>query len=125
MTDAPVASVMLAAPVDLSVLKSLVGEDLNVLRDVLEDFKRSKARIAADLRLACAAGEPAMVRSAAHKLKSSARAVGALALGELCEALEGLGAAGDGAALAERLPLFDEQIAAVDIAISQLLAVES
>jgi PAS domain S-box-containing protein len=112
-------------PVDISVLKALVGEDPAVLHDVLQDFITSAARIAANLHAACAAGESEAARTAAHKLKSSARAVGALALGELCEALENAGAAGNAAALAERLPLFDSQIAAVTVSISRMLASES
>ena len=114
----------MALPVDIQVLKALVGEDPTVLRDVLQDFKRSKVRIETELRAACAAGQPSIARAAAHKLKSSARAVGALMLGDLCEALERAGAAGDSAALAKRLPLFDAQSAAVDESISQLLTSE-
>ena len=110
-----------AQAVDISVLRALVGEDATVLRDVLQDFKASKARIAAELRAACAAGQPLMARAAAHKLKSSARAVGALVLGELCETLERAGTEGDSEGLVARLPLFEEQIAAVDASISQLL----
>jgi len=114
-----------ALSVDIRVLKALVGEDPAVLHDVLQDFMTSKTRIAADLRAASAAGLPMVARAAAHKLKSSARAVGALVLGEMCEALERAGAEGDIEGLAERLPLFDEQIAAVDASIAQLLARES
>jgi two-component system sensor histidine kinase/response regulator len=43
----------------------------------------------------------------AHTLKSSARAVGALALGEFCQSLEAAGRAADGAAchaLCDQLP---------------------
>jgi PAS domain S-box-containing protein len=111
-------------PVVIGVLKALVGEDPAVLRDVLQDFMASTARIAAELRVACAAGRVAAARAAGHRLKSAARAVGALEFGELCEALENAGAAGDVAALAERLPLFDAQIAAVNVSISQMLASE-
>lgn len=120
-----VAQTEVAPPVDISVLKALVGEDPAVLHDVLQDFIKSAAPIAANLHAACAAGEGEAARTAAHKLKSSARAIGALALGELCEALENAGAAGNTAALAERLPLFDSQIAAVTVWISLMLASES
>jgi HPt (histidine-containing phosphotransfer) domain-containing protein len=112
-------------PVDISVLKALVGEDPAVLHDVLQDFIGTTARIAAELRAACAAGQGSAARAAAHKLKSSARAVGALALGELCETLEKAGATGDAAQLAKRLPLFEAQIAAVNESIVQMLACEA
>jgi two-component system sensor histidine kinase/response regulator len=111
--------------VDINVLKALVGDDAAVLHDVLEDFRSSIPRVVADLRAACAAGQVIAACAAAHKLKSSARAVGALALGELCSAMERAGEADDSAALAKRLPLFDAEIAAVDFAMSQLLASET
>jgi PAS domain S-box-containing protein len=114
-----------ALPVDISVLKSLVGEDDAVLHDLLQGFQAGTSRIAADLRAACAAGHAMAARAAAHKLKSSARAVGALALGELCEAIERAGAEDDIKGLAERLPLFEQQIAMVDASIAHLLTCKS
>lgn len=112
-------------PVDISVLKALVGDDPAVLRDVLKDFMTSTARIAGELRAACAAGQCTVARAASHRLKSAARAVGALGLGELCEAMENAGAAGDPKALADGLPLFEAQIIAVNLSISQMHASES
>jgi len=50
----------------------------------------------------------------AHKLKSSARSVGALALGELCAEMEKSGKAGDMAALAMLLPRFERELASVE-----------
>ncbi|MGS0755712.1 Hpt domain-containing protein [Roseateles sp. GG27B] len=44
--------------------------------------------MAEELRSACAAGRAKATGAAAHKLKSSSRAVGALGLGELCEMME-------------------------------------
>ena len=114
-----------AAPVvDIAVLKALVGADPAALHDVLEDFRRSSAEIAAELRAASAAGQPTAVSAAAHKLKSAAGAVGARALAELCRAMEQAGAARDEAALAEQLPLFVAQLMLVDVAIAQLIAIE-
>ena len=66
-----------------------------------------------------------MAGAAAHKLKSSARAVGALALGELCERIERAGKAGDGAAIYEQLPAFDNEMSAVDAALARLLSKEA
>ena len=50
----------------------------------------------------------------AHKLKSSARSVGALALGELCAGMEQAGKACDSEALAVLLPRFEQELASVD-----------
>jgi HPt (histidine-containing phosphotransfer) domain-containing protein len=69
--------------------------------------------------------QPTAARAAAHKLKSSARAIGALELGELCEAMEHAEAEGSNDGLAERLPLFEQQIAAVDASIARFLTREA
>jgi HPt (histidine-containing phosphotransfer) domain-containing protein len=109
-----------ALPVDLSALKELVGDDPAVLREVLQDFRASVVRIISDLRTACAAGQTRAAGGAAHKLKSSARAIGAFALSELCADMEHAGDAGDSAALAERLPLFNAEMAVVDAYLDSL-----
>ncbi len=117
--------VMAVIPVDVGVLKKLVGNDAATIRVVLQDFRVSAANIVTDLRAACAARQPKAAGASAHKLKSSARAVGALALGELCADMERAGKAGDGAALYELLPAFETEMSAVDTAIGRFLADES
>ncbi|MFZ1546616.1 MAG: ATP-binding protein [Candidatus Nitrotoga sp.] len=101
-------------PVDVSVLEGLVGKDPAVISELLLDFRSSSAKIAAELRTACQAGQVAAVSAAAHKLKSSARSVGALALGELCAEMEQAGKAGDTKALAVLLPRFEAEMVIVD-----------
>ncbi|MDO9100920.1 MAG: ATP-binding protein [Candidatus Nitrotoga sp.] len=103
-----------AGPVDVSVLKGLVGDDPAVISEFLRDFRSSSVRIAAELRAAYQVGQAAAVSAAAHKLKSSARSVGALALGELCAEMEQAGKAGDTEALAVLLPRFEAEMAVVD-----------
>jgi signal transduction histidine kinase/CheY-like chemotaxis protein/HPt (histidine-containing phosphotransfer) domain-containing protein len=109
-----------ALPVDLSALKEMVGDDPAILREVLQDFRASAVRIISDLRAACAAGQTKAAGGAAHKLKSSARAIGAFALSELCADIERAGDAGDSAALAERVPLFNAEMAIVDAYLDSL-----
>jgi len=104
----------LAVPVDVSVLKALVGDDPAVVRELLHDFRLSSTGIAEELRSACEAGQATASSAAAHKLKSSARSVGALALGELCDAMEQAGKAGQVEALTVLLPRFEAEMAAVD-----------
>ncbi|MDO8350912.1 MAG: response regulator, partial [Gallionella sp.] len=106
-TAAPVA-------VDVNVLKKLVGDDEEIIRDFLHDFSLSAAKIAAELRTACAAGQAADAGALAHKLKSSARSVGALTLGELCFEMEQAGKAGDMATLGMLLPRFAQELASVE-----------
>jgi signal transduction histidine kinase/CheY-like chemotaxis protein/HPt (histidine-containing phosphotransfer) domain-containing protein len=113
-----------APPVDIGVLVSLVGNDPTVLRDILADFRDSKQLIAAEFRSACEAGLPAAAGAAAHKLKSSARAIGARALGELCESIELAAAAGDRIKLAEQRRLFDAQLTLLDDSVAELIATD-
>lgn len=74
-----------AMPVlDTSTLTRITGSDRARLEDLLLRFRRSAARTLDEMQVADMPAMPAL----AHRLKSSARAVGALALGELCEQLE-------------------------------------
>ncbi len=102
-----------AVPVDVSVLKALVGDDAETITEFLHDFRISADKIASELHEAHERGDAQLVSALAHKLKSSARSVGALALGELCAAIEQAGKASDTAALAALLPKFDAEEVAV------------
>ena len=104
-----------AAPLDVSVLKGLVGDDPELIHEFLHDFRASAASIAVELRAACAVGQTKTAVAAAHKLKSSARAVGAFALGELCAAMEEEGQTGDSDALNVLLPRFETEMVVVEI----------
>jgi PAS domain S-box-containing protein len=103
-----------APSVDVNVLKVLVGGDAAIVREFLQDFRSSAAAITLELRAACAARQMKAVADAGHKLKSSARAVGAMALSELCAAMEEVGKAGDRDALEVLLPRFEAEMAVVD-----------
>jgi PAS domain S-box-containing protein len=108
------------APVDVNVLKELVGDDPAVISEFLRDFRTSSEKIAADLRGACQEGQAKIAGATAHKLKSSARAVGALALGELCAEMEQAGKAGDTNGLNALLPRFESELIAVNKYIDSL-----
>ena len=99
--------------VDVNVLKALIGDDEVMIREFLHDFRLGAARITAELKAACNGGQAAQAGAQAHKLKSSARSVGALALGDLCAAMEQAGEAGGIEALARLLPRFEAEMAAV------------
>ena len=103
-----------SVPVDVNILKALVGDDEAVIREFLRDFRISAAKIAAELKAACNSLHAAQAGALAHKLKSSARSMGALALGELCAEMEQAGKAGQIEALAVLMPRFEAEIAAVD-----------
>jgi PAS domain S-box-containing protein len=112
-----------AAPaVDVSVLESLIGDDAAMILEFLQDFQNSAATIALELKSACDHRQPVPASEQAHKLKSSARAVGALALGELCVQMEIAGRAGSTEALDTLLPRFEQELDAVNAFLDSLLA---
>jgi CheY-like chemotaxis protein/HPt (histidine-containing phosphotransfer) domain-containing protein len=100
--------------VDVNVLKALIGNEESLIRVFLGDFRHSAEVIASDLRVACAGGEAKAAAASAHKLKSAARSVGALDLGELCVTIERIGNVGDVESLLRMLPRFEQEFARVD-----------
>jgi PAS domain S-box-containing protein len=101
-------------PLDVSVLVALVGDDPEICSDFLQDFRRSAKQIAAEMKSAYATGQAAQVGALAHRLKSSARSVGALELGELCDEIEQSGKADQVETLTTLLPRFEAEMADVD-----------
>jgi CheY-like chemotaxis protein/HPt (histidine-containing phosphotransfer) domain-containing protein len=112
------------AMLDIGVLKAHVGDDPAILRDLLGHFLSNAKLQAAELRSACAGGDATQAAAIAHKLKSSSRSVGALALGELCAEIEQTGRAGHCDALARRIPSFDTALSQVEAEINGLLSTE-
>jgi len=72
---------------DIDVLRRLVGDEPEVLNEFLEDFRIALGTLAAELREAFRTSDLSQVGAVAHKLKSAAKAVGALPLAKLCERL--------------------------------------
>jgi HPt (histidine-containing phosphotransfer) domain-containing protein len=90
------------APVDTALpiwtratLTELVGDNPDMHKRLLDKFLINAARQVAEITVAATAHDTAIVAEVAHPLKSSARSVGALRLGELCQRLETAGRAGD------------------------------
>lgn len=75
-------------PVDLGVLAELIGDDPQVMEEVLGAFRANTARSAVELAHARAGDAVQDVADIAHKLKSAARAVGAARLGQICADIE-------------------------------------
>jgi CheY-like chemotaxis protein/HPt (histidine-containing phosphotransfer) domain-containing protein len=109
-------------PVDISVLTSLAGEDYVKIRDFLLDFRFSANTLARNLSIACVAGEFEQVGALAHKLKSSARTVGALTLGELCDSLENASKIGNIGVINALHTQFKLEMTVVDEALSGIIA---
>ncbi len=73
--------------IDIEAIKSILGDDMAFIIQMLNDFVPAATANVAEI--ADAAG------AAAHKLKSSSRSMGANALADLCAEIEQAGKAGD------------------------------
>jgi HPt (histidine-containing phosphotransfer) domain-containing protein len=100
-------------PVDVRVLQHLVGDDPDIVQGFLVEFRDSLGPIAAQIEIACAGGNTDLAGAQAHKLKASARTVGALRLGALCEHLENIAHGVGSETLAEVWASFAVELRAV------------
>jgi CheY-like chemotaxis protein/anti-sigma regulatory factor (Ser/Thr protein kinase) len=100
-------------PVDVHRLQGLIGNDTHLTREFFQEFQNSATRIAATLRTALRTGDKAAAGKAAHKLKSPAATVGALALGELCARIEDACRTGPHETLTLLLDQFEIELALV------------
>lgn len=109
------------ALVDISVLRRLVNDDEAAVRELLNDYRLAAHKLAGELSGGVAEGDAAKAGAIAHRLKSAARTVGALALGDLCAELENAGKAGDRAGLSNRVSEFERILSQVDEEIARIL----
>lgn len=109
---------------DLSVLRSVVGDDPEVARELLEEYLGSVQRLSVELRDHCVAARGREASAVAHKLKSSSRSVGALRLGDLCARLEEIGKGTDTEPLRAWVEEFDVAVAAVNGEIARVLGTD-
>jgi CheY-like chemotaxis protein/HPt (histidine-containing phosphotransfer) domain-containing protein len=116
--DPPPAAADDGGVLDLEALAAQVGDDPATQRELLALFLSTAAGQAAELH---AAGDLPQAAAVAHRLKSSARAIGALALGELCAAIEAAARAGERDALAPSIAAFDAALARVETEITRRL----
>jgi HPt (histidine-containing phosphotransfer) domain-containing protein len=108
-------------PANVAVLQALVGSDEQTIHEFLTDFLSSTQPAVQELRTAAGQSDIGAVDGIAHRLKSSARLVGAFALADVCIALEQACKAGNGEAIVQQLPLFEATLAQVQSYIRQLL----
>ncbi|WP_170841768.1 ATP-binding protein [Nitrosomonas aestuarii] len=109
------------APMDVNILKKLVGNDETVIDEMLSAFRTSAARIESELQIACEALLCDQAKKAAHKLKSSARSVGALRLGDVCEQIEQAGKNGEAEILGDLFARFELEMASVNSYLANFL----
>ena len=101
-------------PIDLRVLKEMVGDDPDVIAHLLADFRKTARETSRAMRTARQDGNNAALAEQAHKLKSAARFAGALALGDLCAQLEAAGNENAEETIKRYFPEFMAETARVD-----------
>ena len=109
------------AVIDIRVLQNLVGSEPVIVREFLQDFRVGALSMAEDLREASARNDRRLIASIAHKLKSSARSVGAMQLGELCARLEVICNQQPEISYIDCLQAFERELAAVNDCVELLL----
>ena len=77
-----------AKPVDPGALSEIFGNDIAAQLAILQKFATHTERIVEDFEMACRQRDAEKVSFHTHKLKSSARTVGADNLADICFALE-------------------------------------
>jgi PAS domain S-box-containing protein len=105
---------VLAPAVNVDILGELVGDDPAVIHDFLHHFQFSAANIVDAMRAAHVDRNVVQAAGHAHKLKASARTVGALILGARCAEIEFAGKSDDLDAMTILLPAFEREFAAVN-----------
>ena len=117
----PAAAPLPAAPptLDPEALVRVFGEDREAIREILVDFIPPSRGIVAAIEAAGLADIAALGREA-HKLKSAARAIGAMRLAVICEALELAAKRDDASGVAAALPGLRPSFQAVLDSIAEL-----
>lgn len=82
-------------PIDPQALMSVFGDDEETFKEILQDFVEPATNNIGEIEVAFSERSADGVAKAAHKLKSSARSVGAVELADLCLSLETAGKADD------------------------------
>jgi HPt (histidine-containing phosphotransfer) domain-containing protein len=111
--------------VDVAVLKGLVGDDPQLVHRLMADYRAAAERLAQELRAASSTHDTRQIGAIAHKLKSSSRSIGALALGDLCAELENACRSGTREEVSRGVVQFEAELREVDTQIGVLLALPS
>ena len=105
---------------DVSILTNEIGDDPAQIAKYLGFFHIVAKEISTEIMVAIRTHQNDAVIASAHKLKSSARSVGAIDLGELCAAIEDAGKAGNQTLLDTLLEHFEAEWIEVDKLLTHL-----
>ena len=100
-------------PLDEQALKNMFGDDPEMIHDILKSFVAPATDSVREILQAIEDHSAARNGSAAHKLKSSARTVGANKLADLCVSLERAGNADDWEEIANAAPHIEAALSEV------------
>lgn len=107
---------------DLAVLESVIGDDIEVRDELLAEYLQSVHSLKARLVVAAESGDSLVVSSLAHRLKGSSRMVGANNFGDLCAELENAGRSENLGAVTELLWNIDPIVERVEASIRSTLS---
>jgi len=111
-----------SAAININTLTALVGDDPEIIKDFLQDFYSSLTTLADAIRAEFNAGDISQMGLKAHTLKSSARSMGALRLGDICNDIEFTSKSSNSITdFNEYLQAFNLEVATVNIALEDLL----
>ena len=94
-------------PIDDKPLKKMFGNDPVVFREILNDFIAPTQKIISEIKTGWEKRSAEEIEMAAHKLKSSAKSIGAFELGDICASLEKAGREKDWETIEQFTPLLD------------------
>jgi len=101
--------------IDVSILKALIGNDEDLVREFLQDFRASAALNGFELCAKAQLGSGLEAAALAHKLKSSSRSIGAMTLGDICQAIETSGKAEPAVVQTALIAAVKKELAKVEI----------
>lgn len=107
-------------PIDEKTLKNMFGDDPGVFKEILNDFMLHTFKVIKEIKTGWENRSSEEVEMAAHKLKSSARSVGANELGNICSRLESAGTENDLVSITQNIPLLDSEMNKVEQYIKSL-----
>lgn len=104
-------------PLDLSVLQELFGDDDSLRMSILDEFCATTESYLQEFE---AAADITALGAVAHKLKSSARTVGANALADICAGLEAAAKSGQQGQVDQLVPRLAPEIEKVSAFVAAL-----
>lgn len=106
--------------IDERAIKDTFGDDDDVFKEILQSFVAPSQEIVIEIISAWEKRKASGVKDAAHKLKSSARSVGANALADICVKLEAAGKSEDWTTIAALAPKARDEFGQVELFIKRL-----